>query len=240
VSNDESGDTIVEALRRANPVPAGAGVSRRSLPSAHALFADVISRRTRAVRRRVLLVAIAIALLALLLLGFAALRRQGTSLSIAPVCFGSDSVHGPKVVAAGGDPEQACATVWAGGRFGATAAPDFDVCVLPSGVLGVFPGESGSVCPRLDLPESSGDDRVERFVDSIDAQVSGACTGLEQAENIVNTEIAKRQFSGWTIAAPTGGFDAARTCASIAVDPGSRKVSIIGILNPFPGSDEQP
>ena len=55
MSDYEPNDTTVETLRRANPVPVEPGVSRRAMPSAHALYADIVSQRPRRVRRRVLL-----------------------------------------------------------------------------------------------------------------------------------------------------------------------------------------
>jgi hypothetical protein len=234
MNGHEPNDTMVEALRRANPVPVEPGDSRRAMPSAHALYADIVSHRPRRVRRRVLLIALAVILLALALMAFAVVRRGGTSLAVAPECFESDSLHARAVVAAGDDPVHACADLWTRGAFGRGAAPDFDVCVLRSGVLGVFPGESGSVCGRLDLPESSGgDNRVARFSDAISRKVQGECIGFARAEQIISSELRDRRLSGWTIKRGVGGFDRARPCASTAVDGAKRTVVVIAIANPF-------
>jgi hypothetical protein len=231
MSEHEPGDTMVEALRRSNPVPV-AVIDRRSLPSAHALFADIVAQPTRRVRRRVLVIAVAIALIALMVMGFVALRRVGTSLSSAPVCYGADSLSAQKVVASAADPEQACAQVWAGGRFGTRVVPDFDMCVLPSGVLAVFPGEAGSVCSRLDLPQSSGDNRVERFIDSVNRRVSASCIGRDRATEIVDAEIARRGLAKWKAEIGAGWDDPSRTCASVAADPSTKTVFIVAIINP--------
>ena len=231
MSDYEPGDTMMEALRRSNPVPT-AVIDRRSLPSAHALFAEIVAQPTRRVRRRVLLIAFALVLIALMIMAFVAVRRVGTSLSIAPVCYSADSLSAPRVVAAGGDPEQACAQVWAGGRFATRVVPDFDVCVLPSGVLAVFPGESGSVCSRLDLPQSSGDNRVERFVDSVNREVSATCISRDRAAEIVNGEIAQRGLSDWKVATGAGWDDPTHTCASIGQDPSTRTIFVVGMKDP--------
>lgn len=229
MSDYEPGDTMVEALRRSNPVPAAAVIDRRSLPYAHALFAEIVAQPTRRVRRRVLLIALALVLIAALLMAFVAVRRVGTSLSIAPVCYGADSLSAQKIVASGGDPQQACAQVWAGGRFGTRAVPDFDVCVLPSGVLAVFPGEAGSVCRRLDLPASSGDNRVERFIDAVNREVSAACVGRDRALEIVNGEIATRGLTSWKAEVGAGWNDVNHTCASIASDSSTNTILIVGM-----------
>ena len=78
----EPGDTMVEALRRANPVSVGSTEGRRSQPSAHTLFAHVVEqppRRARRVRRRVLVIAIVIVVLALIIAAFATTRREKSS-----------------------------------------------------------------------------------------------------------------------------------------------------------------
>ena len=228
MSDHEPGDTMVEALRRSNPVPAASVIDRRSLPSAHARFAEIVAQPTRRVRRRVLLIALALALIAALLMAFVAVRRIGTSLSIAPVCFGADSLSSQKIVASGGDPQQVCAQVWAGGRFGTRAVPDFDVCVLPSGVPAVFPGEAGSVCRRLDLPASSGDNRVGRFIDAVNREVSATCMSRDRALEFVNGEIATRGLEGWKAEVGAGWDDPKHSCASIGPDMSTNTIFIVG------------
>ena len=169
-----------------------------------------------------------------MLMAFTVVRRGGTSLAQAPECFASDSLHARAVVAVGDDPVHTCADLWTRGAFGRGSAPDFDVCVLQSGVLGVFPGESGSVCGRLGLPESSGgDNSVARFSDAISRRVEGECIGFARAEQIIRSELRQRRLSGWTIKRGVGGFDTARPCASTAVDGTKRTVVVIATANPF-------
>jgi len=232
----EPGDTLVEALRRANPVPADQVAGRRSMPSAHALYADVISQRPRRVRKRVLLIAIAIVLLTVILIAAMFVRRESNSVGSAPVCYSSASMTSSRVVAIGDDPRAACVGLWTHGRFGSGAAPNFDVCVLPSGVLAVFPGEAGSVCPRLDLPESSGDDRVARFSDDISREVQGTCVGFDPAARIIKRAMHRLGVSGWTVTRGARAFDAIHPCASVAVDAAARKVIVVAYPDPFPST----
>src|SRR5579862_2178027 len=148
--SDEAGSTMLEALRAANPVPAEQTAGRRDLPSAHALFADVVANRPRRVRTRVIIILIAIVLVALMAMAFVLVNREGASVTSGPVCYSVPNVHTPGlVVAVGGDPVRECAARWAAGEVGSGPVPHFDTCVLHSGVIAVFPGESGSVCPRL-------------------------------------------------------------------------------------------
>jgi hypothetical protein len=238
MSDYERSDTmVVEALRRANPVPSDFAASPRSRPSAHALFADIVEQRPRRVRRRVLVLIVVIALTAALLMAFVALRRVGTSLSTAPVCYQADSLESQRVVATAGDAKQACAALWTSGRFG-SAVPDFDVCVLPSGALGVFPGEAGSVCSQLDLPESSGDNRIERFVDALNRRITASCVPPDQAKRIAEKELASRGLTNWTVTA--GEADAKHPCASVSPHTSERTIVLIPIKNPRPDSVEEP
>jgi hypothetical protein len=225
---------MVEAFRRANPVPADRTSGRRSLPSAHALFNDVVATRARRVRTRVIVIVVAIALIALLLAAFVFVRRESKSLSIAPVCYATDTLSAPRIIAYGGDPADACAQAWKRGEVGHGPVPDFDVCVLPSGVKAVFPGESGSVCAQLDLPESSGDNRIPRFIDSVNRQVSAACLSPDQAERLIRRELARVGLEGW--ATKVGASDAKRPCASLFAEPALRRITIVPIANPFPST----
>jgi hypothetical protein len=236
MSDVEPGDTMVEALRRANPVPADQVAGRRSLPSAHALYADVTAQRPRRVRKRVLLVAIAIIVLTVILIAATFVRRESSSVGVAPVCYSSASMSSPRVVAIGDDPRAACVGLWTHGRFGSGAAPNFDVCVLPSGVLAVFPGEAGSVCPRLDLPESSGDDRIARFSDDISREVQGTCIGFDPATHIIKREMHRLGVSGWTVERGARVFDADHPCASTSVDPVAHTVTVVAYPDPFPST----
>src|ERR1700722_12715052 len=105
----EPGDTMIEALRRANPVPVGSTDGRRSQPSAHALFAHVIEqppRRARRARRRVLVIAIVIIVLALIIAAFASTRRQKSSQPLNVACYSAPNLNATHVIVSDtGDPK---------------------------------------------------------------------------------------------------------------------------------------
>jgi hypothetical protein len=241
MSDFEPGDTMVEALRSANPVPAARTVGRRDLPSAHALFAEIIAeppRRVRSrVRRRVLVVAIAIIVIALLAAAFALTRRQKSTVPLNISCYSGPSLGARSiVVSSNGNPERACAQVWASHQFGEHASvPDFDVCVLKSGVLGVFPGESGSVCPRLGRPGQSGSNSSAGFAGALSAQFNAhsGCISRDAAEKLVRDDLAQRGLNGWQILRSPYAFSASKPCASVLIDVPARTVTIVPITKGF-------
>src|SRR5689334_21559841 len=65
MSDDDIGVALLDALQRANPVPTEELGGRRDLPSAHALFAEITAQRPRRVRRRTMVIVIALVVLAL-------------------------------------------------------------------------------------------------------------------------------------------------------------------------------
>ena len=234
MSDADPGGAVTEALRRANPVPDERTAGRRSQPSAHALFAGVVAQRPRRVRRRPLVLLIAIVVLVLLLAGFVAVRRTHASLPLGTSCYTKADLGAPKViVGSGASPAAACAQLWRTGQLGTGSVPSFDTCVLPSGVIAVFPGESGSVCARLGLPEQSGNNDVAAFADQVNRQVSGACIGADAAEKIINRALAAHGFHGWTVKRGAAPFDDAEPCASLAFDVARRTITLIAIPSPF-------
>jgi hypothetical protein len=245
MSVHEPGDTMVEALRRANPVPVGQGESRRALPSAHALFADIIAeppaRRATRARTRTVAIIIAIVLLVLAALAFVALRKDSPTQPTSVACYSSADLNARRIVVVlSGDAVQTCEAMWSNGDFadlGVKERPtgSFDVCVLPTGVAAVFPGESGSVCSRLGLPESSGGDKnIPGFAKETDGRLNDVCMGYDQAEQIVKGELKKWRLEGWTITRGDRPFNADYPCASIAVDAPARQVVIASYPNVEP------
>jgi hypothetical protein len=247
MSTDGYGDTLVEALRRANPVPVRVTEGRRAMPSAHALYADIIAesppRRPSRARSRAVVIVIAIILLVLALVAFVAVRSGKPSEASSVVCYSAASLDAQRIVVGpAGDPEQACASVWSNGGFAALgvkahAAAGFDVCVLPTGVAAVFPGESGSVCPGLHLPSSKGGDaNVVGFAAAVDAQLNATCTRYAPAERVVKRELKKWRLHGWTITRSSRPFDADNPCAAVAVDAEKHEVGIVS----YPGARRSP
>jgi len=242
-----TGDTMVEALRRANPVPDIRTDGFRSQPSAHALFADIVTRPAPGVwrhRRRVraLVIVIAIVAIGLALVAFVAVRKDAPTLPTSVVCYSSADLGARRIVVGStGDAAKACESIWSSGGFAGLgtqrSASGFDVCVLPSGVAAVFPGESGSVCSRLGLAASSGgDERIPSFAAETDRRVSASCIGHDPAEQIIKDELAKHGLDDWTVKRSPRPFDAGHPCASIYVDAPAHQVGIVPIANPYPSS----
>ncbi len=111
---------------------------------------------TRRYPRRVLVSVAALAVAGI----FAAAAYAGYALTrpVTPVvtigCYESDSLDAnTAVIAAGtGSPVTACARTYASAFPGSQRPSNFAACVLPSGSVGVFPGDSpGDVCKSLGL-----------------------------------------------------------------------------------------
>src|SRR5436190_17067590 len=117
MSDDELSGAIVTALRRANPVPDDQVAGRRSLPSAHALFAEIVSQPPRRVRpRRAVAFAVVVAVIAAAVAAFAVVQRDDSSPELSVACYakaslatGTASIVTPSL----GNPVKACAALWA-------------------------------------------------------------------------------------------------------------------------------
>jgi hypothetical protein len=236
VSDDEMSVALLESLRRANPVPVDEVANRRDLPSAHALFAEITAERPRRVRRRTIVIAIALVVVALAaLVGAFALVDRSQPEVTAPRCYERASLTAQSfVTASGGDLRAACTELWKQGFFGTGPVPaQFDVCELPQGAPGVFPGESGSVCPALGLREAdvpSSDEQLFEFQHQASAAVREPdCLTYDQAHAVVEHYLAKFGMHGWTIGRSPNAvpFSAEYPCASLYVPPGQTTVMIV-------------
>ena len=235
MSDVDRDDPTADALRRANPVPLDRVSPHPSDGAARALLERVLGHPRRR-SRRPLLVATTTALLVVFVVGLTASRavhREDAPDPFNLVCYASDSLTARRVVVSAPDVDHACAAAWQHGPFGAGVVPEFDACVLSSGGIGVFPGESGSVCPRLGLPEFDGGDQVARFSSETGTRVAQRCIGLDAAERMVRDEIAKFGLRGWTVAQGAQSFDAKRPCASLAFVEAHRKVLVVAIADPY-------
>jgi len=234
VSDDEMSVSLLESLRRANPVPVDEVANRRDLPSADALFAEITAERPRRVRRRTVVLAIALVVLALAALvgAFALVDRSEPDVT-APRCYKSASLTAQSVVTgSGGDLRAACTELWKQGFFGAGPVPtQFDVCVLPQGAPGVFPGESGSVCPALGLREAqptSSDEQAFEFQHQASAAVREPdCLSYDRAHAVVERYLAQFKLHGWTIGRSPVPFSSDYPCASLYFPSGQTTVVIV-------------
>ena len=137
-----------------------------------------------------------------------------------------------------GDPVAACQEVWRTGPFQAWGAvPPLAACVLPSGIVGVFPGEP-SVCDRLGLARlatESGDwnARVTQLVDGLTAELAyPSCVDVGVAADLVRQRLDQLALHGWTLIAPATAVPE-RPCASVAFDPPARTITLVPV--PLPG-----
>lgn len=145
---------------------------------------------------------------------------------------------------------EACATLWRDGTLGdgSGRVPELVECVLPSGAIGVFPGEP-EVCERLratDGDEASGsatstttatDDpaSVIRLRDAlVELTRQADCLMPDDGRRAAEDELRRQRLKGWSVEVGPGaagrGFDDERPCVSYAVEPDHRTV----VLVPFP------
>jgi len=243
VSDDEMSVALLESLQRANPVPVDEVANRRDLPSAHALFAEITAQRPRRVRRRTVVIAIALVVLALAaLVGAFALVNRSEPEVTAPRCYESASLTAQSfVTASGGDLRAACADLWKQGFFGPGPVPShFDVCVLPQGAPGVFPGEAGSVCGPLGLREAhvtSSDEQLLEFERRASEAVREPdCLTYDEAHDVVAHYLDEFGLHGWTIgpSPKLPAFSDENPCASLYFATGRRTVVIVPVP-PLPG-----
>lgn len=99
---------------------------------------------------------LAVLLPALLVAGAAVLLRTEAPTAPEVGCYAAASLDADTAVLAtdGRSPLDVCAEVWASGALvvGANAPRVLEACVVPSGSVGVFPGDRPGVCDRLGLP----------------------------------------------------------------------------------------
>jgi hypothetical protein len=248
----------LQRLRALNPVAAGQYDDLVGAPPARALFEQIVAddravRRARgtgpvarprpttfrpsAGRRRSTGVAVGAGALVLSagVAGYAVIGRRPTApLSVA--CFANaDLLADTDVVPADGrGPVAACAEIWAGGGFGAPAAPRLRACVLDSGVVGVFPEAPGAdVCLALGLagvsaggppgsgPATSGPATSAPSGPGTDADDAGAfltfrdavlvrfldqaCVEPGRAAAVVREELDRAGLGDWTVSPDGGG-----------------------------------
>lgn len=248
----------LEKLRAANPVPASASaVVRPDLVLYDRILVGTVELpgRARPVRRRPRALVPALVLSSLLggAVAYAALTG-GVSRPQSVACYESASLGARTEVvhAAGGGPVEACADLWRRGVLGAGGdAPLLALCLLDSGVAGVFPATTGDdVCAHLGLatvpstvppsapppggPASDADvnERFLAFRDTVLPQFLDArCMDPRTGAAIVRRELATAGLPGWTVVGAEGGagdgFTADRPCASLAFHPERHEVALV-------------
>lgn len=166
--------------------------------------------------------------------GVAALIRSGQPSQPAQgiACRAAEDVDADAVVISSeADPVGACAVVWAAGDLGLSdVVPPLTACIAVSGVVEVFPGDTG-VCPRLGLvnadPGLSTDNQAvvalnDRLVEEINAAdcVSPADV-VASAQRIVD----ESGLEGWTLEVRDDSTNA--DCAKVALDQSTLTITVI-------------
>jgi hypothetical protein len=239
----------IELLREANPVAAellsADPVERVHMEQLFERIASPAPVTGRRPKRRVI-VAVAIATVALLA-GAAAyiVHRQRVTEPLDIGCYEMADLRARVFVVSvgnGEDPVVACTTLWQKGTFGTPTTPRLESCVLPSGAVGVFPGESEDVCERLGRPApaptssttvgstSLSADPVE-LRNTLVAQFVDRCLTEPQARAIVQGELQRRRMPDWNIS-DAEAFTADRPCATLRVDVEAKTILLIPFVKP--------
>lgn len=259
----------IERLRLVNPVPLAELARSRPDP---VLFREITSRAptsapgtavTRARRRR-RAGRLVPALLATSMLGGAVaygVLREGVSKPQTVACYERADLeaNAAVVVVDGRGPLAACADMWRRGGFGGGGfggggfggggeVPALALCVLSSGVAGVFPTTPGQdVCTHLSLPSvvpgtlpprpgsqppADVNDRVLAFRDAVFAQVVDlVCLEPQAGAVIVRRELERAGLADWTVRGGEGvagdGFSPERPCATLSLRPERREVVLV-------------
>jgi hypothetical protein len=255
MSDDDATVALLDALQRANPVSVDSVSDRRDLPSAHALFAEITARPPRRIRRRTMIVVIALLVLAIasVLGAFAFVDRASEpNPSVRPLCFERADRDSLAIVGVGSDLDQACAALWgAEGGFAGPAPAAFDRCLLDTGAVGVFPGESGSVCDDLGLPSvrsssfaerlrAAGIDGGETLLQQCKDRAPGTVVAYADASAIVEGVLAKHDITGWTIEPGDHLLRPAEPCASLYFDDATETAVIQALDWGIEGGGSQP
>jgi hypothetical protein len=226
-------------LRAANPVPPGGEDDEHAAQ----ILRSVLDGRTpptalrRPRRRRVVLAAAAaVAVTAAAAATWVATRSTSDPGQVA--CFAADSLDADRaIVDRSTDPVGACREVWPQLAPG-SEVPPLQTCVLPSGVLGLFPGDDPSVCDQLGLargdPRLGADERAQVEVEEELRQAFGErCVPLDDGVALARGALARAGLDGWRV---EQRLDRDDPCSSLAVDRDRRTITVV----PVPPSDPEP
>lgn len=248
----------LELLRRHNPVDV------RLLPEGddtdvEMTFARIVRepppaappRRRFQHRRTALLLPAALALIAATTAVF---LTRDVSEPAAVGCYQEASTDANVVVAATGNDDSAvdtCRQLWQEGAFGAVPPPaELTECVLPSGVVAVYPAADCSAvfqpdeapqptaphipgaAPDRPLPPTSQDhaataSQIETARDRLLAQLlEHECPSVEQAAELVTEVLDQGLLPGWELEVASG-FGPSRPCASLYFDEARKRIELV-------------
>ncbi len=138
-------------------------------------------------------------------------------------------------------PVAACAALWERGAFrSAREVPPLAECLLPTGVVAVFPATPGhDVCRAVAAAQAPAtattapsptladvNDRFLAFRDAVRPQfVDVPCVDAEDAAAIVRRELDRAGLSAWTVR--SGPFSPERPCATLSFRPEQAEVVLV-------------
>ncbi len=151
-------------------------------------------------------------------------------------CFREVDLSSSDIIAltAGSDPIAQCGQVWDEGEFaGSGSSPELAPCVLPSGIVGVFPAVKGDPCVRLGLDAADLTVTLESAAllalqKSLVERFARECVPIDGAAEIVESEIDRAGLHGWAVT-PPDARPPARPCASVSIDAPTRTVTLVPI-----------
>ena len=191
-------------------------------------------------RRAVVAVAVGLAVLGAAAAAWVATRRPTHTLSVG--CYAQASLDANTYVisAREGQAVEACRELWTTGTFGAPSSPPLVACVLPSGAVGVFPGDV-STCAQLRRPPAPtappntnttlASDRVRVLQERLVAAYNATdCLDVDAAGKLAFGLLAELELIDWAVTPGRGGFTEERPCVSWYIDEPGKEVLLI----PFP------
>ncbi len=242
---------LFDVLRRADPA------ARQRMPDAthpdaqHLLTRILQTPRTAAPakrhpRRRWLVVIGLVTVGVTTAATWVVIHRSSVSDSLNVACYGGLSL-GSDIVVEPFDlesPLEACRRVWKTGDLRnpkitpAGSVPPMTGCVLASGLLGIFPTDDVGLCDRLGLDAarlelSPVHAAVTRLQDQLAERFLGACVPVDHAAPGVKGLLTELGLHDWTVRI-TQPASPERPCASVAVDPKERAVSIVPVPDVTP------
>ena len=232
-----------ERLRAANPISVADAPSPDS-PKAAELFRRITATdpkgqlfRKRSWQRPLWLLVPAALLAAAA--GYGLVHRVTDPLLVA--CYARPALSGTIAVVSSGPegPATACADLWRpGGSLnpGGGPAPQLVACVLPTGVVGVFPSAQGvDTCGTLGLAAAGGSAQVQgdgAALLAVQTALSEAflsrCVGQSEAVAIAQQQLAGHKMRGWKVVAAMP-FSDGEPCASLHMDVPGRTIGIIPV-----------
>ena len=228
----------LERLRAVNPVPPA--TVERLRPDAD-LFRAIVSerpveRRPAPRRRRVLVPGLVVSSLLGGAVAYAVLR-DGVPKPQTVACYAEADLEAHTATKSVGSegPLAACAEVWRRGDLGSGGTvPPLVECVLPTGVVGVFPARAGTdVCagvvprdPTTSAPPPTLAEVNDRFLAFRDAVLprflETACMDPRAGSDLVRAELDRVGLADWRVR--SGDFSPDRPCATLSFRPEAQEV----------------